>query len=144
MKRVIIWLILLILLLLVISLIYRKSADVPFDLILKIDNRELGIADITAFESIEITTNRSDTYTAYSLREILSVKEIKPETLSRMIFHSADGGSLAVDISELDNLYLVQEIQAGEKSLRLIIPTDDFSQRWLKYLIAIEFKNAGN
>ncbi|KQC07652.1 MAG: hypothetical protein APR54_05760 [Candidatus Cloacimonas sp. SDB] len=139
MKRVIIWLILLMLLLLVISLVYRKSADVTYDLILKIENREFEIADITAFESIEITTNRSDTYTAYSLREILSAKEIQPNKFSRIIFHSADGGSLAVDISELDNLYLVQEIQAGEKSLRLIIPTDDFSQRWLKYLIAIEF-----
>lgn len=144
MKRVIMGLIFLILLLLVIILLYRRDVDQTYDLVLEFENNQVEIADITVFGSIKITTNSYDTYSAYSLREILLAKEIQPNKFSNMIFHSADGGSLAVDISELDHLYLVEEIQAEKKYLRLIIPSDNFSQRWLKYLISIEFINAGN
>ena len=41
---------------------------------------------------------------------------------------------------ENEILYLVFQEDAGGQFIRLVIPTDEFSQRWIKYLVAIEIE----
>lgn len=57
-----------------------------------------------------------------------------------MTFYSKDGAQLKVDSDELPslNLSLIEDSQSPY--LRLVIPEDDFPQRWLKYVNRIELK----
>jgi hypothetical protein len=61
----------------------------------------------------------------------------KPYT--RLIFHSADGVRVMIQpSSDVDSLILITlEKNKEEYSLRLIMPRDNFSQRWLKNVVRI-------
>ncbi|MCF7911516.1 MAG: hypothetical protein K9M99_03230 [Candidatus Cloacimonetes bacterium] len=59
---------------------------------------------------------------------------------AKLTFISRDNAQLTIDKEELDSLYLSMISNGEESYLRLIIPTDDFHQRWLKYITQIELK----
>ena len=63
----------------------------------------------------------------------------------RLTFHSTDGASVMIAPQEFkDNIILISlEKQKGELTLRLIMPEDPFSQRWLKNVarIVVETNN---
>jgi len=44
-------------------------------------------------------------------------------------------------MDEINDLYLAENTKGELKYLRLVIPTDDFPQRWMKYISLVEFTN---
>jgi hypothetical protein len=68
--------------------------------------------------------------------------ENKIADFTRYIFHSADGARVMIaPQAHRDFLILMAlEFEDGEYSLRLIMPEDSFSQRWLKNVVRIEVR----
>jgi hypothetical protein len=141
MKRIIIVLIILIFLLIGISYIFRNTDDPSSILIISYNEKELPISDLTEFGATEIVTKRDETFRAYALQEILLQINVNEKIFNKLLFRSSDGGSLAIDATELEDLYLVMDSKNNERYLRLIIPADDFPQRWLKYINRVELVN---
>jgi hypothetical protein len=58
---------------------------------------------------------------------------------SKLIFHSDDGAKVSLDFNQLDSDLILISIEknGGKYSLRLILPDDSFSQRWLKNIVKI-------
>ena len=59
---------------------------------------------------------------------------------NKLTFVSSDNAQLTIDRQELESLYLAMISKDEESYLRLIIPIDDFHQRWLKYITQIDLK----
>ena len=59
---------------------------------------------------------------------------------NKLTFVSSDNAQLTIDRQELESLYLAMISKDEESYLRLIIPSDDFHQRWLKYITQIDLK----
>jgi len=59
---------------------------------------------------------------------------------NKLTFISSDNAELTINRKELDSLYLSLISKEGESYLRLIIPSDAFHQRWLKYITQIDLK----
>ncbi|MDP8210137.1 MAG: hypothetical protein P9M05_04955 [Candidatus Stygibacter australis] len=59
---------------------------------------------------------------------------------NKLTFVSSDNAQLTIDRQELESLYLAMISKDEESYLRLIIPSDDFHQRWLKYVTQIDLK----
>lgn len=57
-----------------------------------------------------------------------------------LTFFSSDGAQLKVSKDEYNSLFLTQVKDGEGYYLRLVIPTDDFSQRWLKYINRIQMQ----
>jgi len=144
MKKVIAVLILLIVILLVVTYFYNKGSVVNEGVILSSNEGEFKLNDMKNYGSEQISTYKGDNYLGIALREIVKFHNINIEPYEQIIFHSTDGGSMAVNIIELNDLYLVDLKNKSESYLRLIIPTDEFSQRWLKYINRIELTDVKN
>ncbi len=141
MKRILIILFALVLILLAMTFLFNRGNDKEVVLNLIFLDKTIKLNELAQFGAQEISTAGGDRYTGYSLQEMMIKLNEKPEDYTSIIFSSSDGSSLAVDISELLDLYLINFSRDGEQYLRLIIPSDNFSQRWLKYISIIEFKN---
>ena len=141
MKRVITILITLTLLLLIAVYINTQNQKNTNGLIIKYGEIEKNISDFSIYKSTKITTKNDDDLIAFSLKKIITDIGLNKKKYSKIIFHSSDGGTLAVNGNELDNLYIIEKNKGEEKYLKLVIPTDNFSQRWLKYIVRIEFSN---
>jgi len=140
MKQVVIILAVLAIILLI--LIYFNNNDAVNDhLIFKFDKMEEIIPDISIFQTNTIHTKRNDTFQGIPLINIMASVKISEEDYSSLVFHTSDGGSLAVGMNEINDLYLVEITKDKENYLRLVIPTDDFPQRWMKYISLVEFLN---
>ena len=59
-------------------------------------------------------------------------KNLNSDNWQNLIFYSSDGAQVQINRTELPLLYLSQITKNQENYLRLIIPSDSFSQRWLK------------
>jgi len=57
-----------------------------------------------------------------------------------ILFHSADGARILISPQEHRDFLILMalELENGEYSLRLIMPEDNFSQRWLKNVVRIK------
>ena len=141
MKRVISILITLILLLLIAVYINTQNQKSTTGLIIKYGEIENNIADLSYYESTKITTKNGDDLIAFSLKKIVTEIGLNEKDYSKIVFYSSDGGTLAVNSNEINELYLMEKTKGKKKYLRLIIPNDNFSQRWLKYIVRIEFSN---
>ncbi len=141
MKRIIAILIGLTLILLIAVYINTQNQNNNAGLTIKYEEIEKNISDLSNYESTRITTKKGKDYLAFPLTKMINSIGIKEVQFSKITFHSSDGGTLAVNGNELANLYLVENKKGKEQYLRLVIPTDDFSQRWLKYIVMIELSN---
>ena len=83
-------------------------------------------------------TNRGDEYSGYQLVSLLQKNGISD--YKSLILFSEDGGSLHLKKDDIANAYLIWLDDTEKPNLRLIISTDEFGQRWMKYLTAIEIK----
>lgn len=70
-----------------------------------------------------------------TVNNVLALFDVDEKGLTAITFFANDGGSLKVDSTELEKLYL-QELENG--TYRLVIPSDQFKQRWLKNITSIE------
>ncbi|MDP8267637.1 MAG: hypothetical protein P9L97_02800 [Candidatus Tenebribacter davisii] len=96
----------------------------------------LTFSKLNSFEKISFTTARGDKFSGYDLTAILNSKKIPADSKTTYSFHSNDGGTLNVNKEESEFLYLIFQ----DDYIRLVIPSDEFSQRWMKYISEIEIK----
>ena len=138
MKKIVLILTSLIIILAVLLAIWHKNVDSATGITITIDNNE-KIISYSALEKMSKTsfkTSRGDEYSGYKLIEIL--KDFDPQNIRYLILHSKDSGSLRLNKEDYHNAYLIWQSDSERPSLRLIISTDEFGQRWMKYLISIE------
>ena len=72
----------------------------------------------------------------FHLNTILELSGVEDLEYSRLVFHSVDYARVLISGERL--VLLALEFEDGEYTLRLIMPEDRFSQRWLKNVVRIE------
>ena len=134
MKKILFFLLILIIILVVLSTIWRRIVNLPEALqIIKNDKiHALSWQKLQQLSSYDFQTKRGDSFSGYKLSDILSLLNLDIE--ENITFHSIDGGRLKLNRSEFDTLYLVLMDSEKKLRLRLIIPEDEFGQRWMKYI----------
>ena len=142
MKKILLVLIILIIILL--ALIFYQKSKVTDEEGIKIiyKDREIFLSNskIRSIKQISFTTKRGDKFNGFDLDNIFKSLKIPTNNDSQYIFHSKDGGTIILTKEENETFYLVFQESATGQFIRLVIPTDEFSQRWIKYLIAIEIE----
>ncbi|RLC57334.1 MAG: hypothetical protein DRH89_03770 [Candidatus Cloacimonadota bacterium] len=142
MKKTILILIVLIIILLAL-IIYQKSKvtdEEGIKIIYKDREIFLSYARIRSIKQISFTTERGDKFSGFDFTDVLQILKIPTDIRTEYIFHSKDGGTLNLTKKENETCYLVFQEDATGQFIRLVIPTDEFSQRWIKYLVAIEIE----
>lgn len=138
MKKILIVLFILVVLLTALSLFWKsKNADSQGITIIGNDKTETKIS-LSSYRSNLIETTRGDTIKCWSLTEILKVNHVVFDQIKNISLQSKDGGKITLQNSEISSSYLTEERKKNETYYRLIIPTDQFPQRWLKYINQIE------
>ena len=134
MKKILFFLSILIIILVVLSTIWRRSVNLPEALqIIKNDEiHTLSWQKLQQLPTFDFRTERGDSFNGYKLSDILAL--LKLDNKENITFHSIDGGSLKLNRTEFGTLYLVLMDTEKELRLRLIIPEDEFGQRWIKFV----------
>ena len=132
MKKILFLLSILIIILVVLSSIWRRTVNIPEALqIIKNDRiHALSWHKLQQLSTFDFQTKRGDLFNGYKLSDILSLFKLDGE--ENITFHSIDGGKLKLNCSEFGTLYLVLMENEDTVRLRLIIPEDEFGQRWMK------------
>ncbi len=141
MKNIIIILIILIVLMLTMSWFLNRGniyADALFTIISP-QEREFPVTEFPSSALQSVTIAAGDTLSAIPLKYFLQ-PFLKNTDWHQLIFQSRDSGQLTIDRQELDKLFLTLNNKDDETWLRLVIPSDDFHQRWLKYIVRIQLK----
>jgi len=141
MKKIILILIALIIVLIVLLTFWHKEMNPANGIIVKLEEKEkiISYSDLKKMEKTSFTTERGEHYSGYKLNDIL--KDFDPQNIKYIVLHSTDSGSLRLNKVDHDNAFLVWMADADSPSLRLIIPADEFGQRWLKYISSIDIHN---
>ncbi|MCD6180946.1 MAG: hypothetical protein J7K89_01015 [Candidatus Cloacimonetes bacterium] len=84
-----------------------------------------------------VQTNRGDTLEVFSMDVVFSAASQDMASYTTFRFASEDGGSLSLLQSEMESAYLLLSEKDGKPYLRLILPDDEFPQRWIKYITSI-------
>ena len=140
MKKIYLLLFVLIVILAGLSLYLHKNVGNENTLTLKYKDKVLSVK----FEAIEklphttITDLKGKTVSAVKLSDIINL--VTGNTVSAASLKSKDGMILPLDGKDIPNAYLVLKEKKGEKYYRLAIPSDEFGQRWLKYIVTIIVK----
>jgi hypothetical protein len=142
MKKIILFLVILIIILLAL-IIYQKSKVTDKEGI-KITYKDrdtfLTYSKIRSIKQVSFTTERGDKFNGYDLSNIINSIDISTNIETEFIFHSKDGGTLNLTKEENEKFYLVFQQDSNGQFIRLVVPTDEFSQRWIKYMVAIEIE----
>lgn len=140
MKRIIPILVVLIVILLALSW-WQRKATVAQDVDLMIHTSQgmhgVQYQQLQALPTSQVPTNRGDTLKLIRMQDLLEALDISWHGITSVTLTSEDGGSLTVDAAELPKLYLQMNQKAESQYLRLVIPSDEFAQRWLKYITTI-------
>ncbi len=139
-----IFIILTILIIILLALIIYQKSNVKNEDGIKITYKDtetiLTFSKIRSYEEVSFSINRDDKFNGYDFSDILKSLKIPTNNETKYILQSKDGGTLNLSKKENETLYLVFQEDATGQFIRLIIPSDEFSQRWMKYLTAIEIK----
>jgi uncharacterized protein YxeA len=137
MKKIVLILTSLILILAILLTIWHKNIDSATGIAIKIDDTEkiIPYSTLEKMSRTSFKTKRGEEYTGYKLMELL--KDYDLQDMKYLILHSEDSGSLRLNKEDHNNAYLIWQSDSERPSLRLIIPTDEFGQRWMKYLTTI-------
>ena len=140
MKKIFIILAILIIILLAL-LIYQKSKITDEEGIkITYEDQEtfLTYSKIHSIKQVSFTTERGDKFNGFDFADILKSLKIPTDIETEYILHSKDGGSLNLIKEKNETFYLVFQEDANGQFIRLVIPTDEFSQWWIKYIVRIE------
>ena len=103
-------------------------------------NQEFYLKNLSKIEMQEIKTKSENKYSAVSIQKILESFEIHEKKFIRIAFISGDGAGISFKKDEIPKLFLVQQKEKKQKKYRLIVPDDEFKQRWLKNIKYIELR----
>lgn len=140
MKNIIIVLFALIIVLLGLSWLINRDKS-PSEVLLTVTlsgkSIEIGSFPAEMVQTVETGQGKSEQVIAvsYFLRSYLS-----DSSWNTLDFISSDNAQVTIYRKELDSLYLTQISKDENSYLRLIIPGDNFHQRWLKYITQIDLK----
>jgi len=82
----------------------------------------------------------NEKFQAVAIEKIFEIFSIKPAKVRSITFISNDGGALVLKKSELNKAFLALEEQMNKLQFRLIIPNDEFRQRWLKRVVELQVR----
>jgi len=144
-KKIIFWVIIAVLIT-VIAVLLQFTPDIDGSTLVieKKDGEtvEMAMEDILRLEGITFPTADpviSQFYEKYkkdSLVKVFYVQQfLHTEDFAGLIFHSTDGARVLIENEPI--ILITLEKQNKDYSLRLIIPGDSFSQRWLKNVCRI-------
>lgn len=135
MKRIILLLTSLIIILAVLLVIWNRSKAAQTEMIIIQNESEqtISYAKFSKMTKSNFTSKRGDEFSGILLTALL-----KDYSYNYLILHSSDGGSLRLNEEDIPNSYIIEMAETDKKSYRLIIPADEFGQRWMKYLHKIE------
>ena len=119
----------------VIAILLRFTPNHDSDvLIIEFPNNE--ILEITFDKIIEMEGVVFENYDKPTLVKIVSIQQLLPEfDFIRLLFHSTDGAKVLIENET--NILIALEKNNDQYTLRLIMPDDNFSQRWLKNVCRI-------
>jgi len=142
MKKILLALLILIAALVAVSIYWQSISPEIDGLEIDIDSNIDNVSGkaLSQLKLDSFTTSRGDNYSGWKLSNILNL--VKVETPEELTLFSKDGGSLKLNAEETMAAYIVTDSKSGESYFRLIIPTDEFGQRWLKYIAKISVKKA--
>ncbi|MCD6176414.1 MAG: hypothetical protein J7K29_01085 [Candidatus Cloacimonetes bacterium] len=142
MKKILLILVILILILLALIFYQKSKATDEEGIVVIYKDKEtfLSFNKIRSIKQINFNTNRGDKFSGYQFSEVLKLLKIPTDIKTEYIFHSKDGGTLNLTKEENERFYLVFQDDATGQFVRLVIPSDEFSQRWIKYLKTVEIK----
>ncbi len=98
-------------------------------------NLTASLMDNLQMETVMIGNDK--TVDAMRVRGVLDIYHVDVSTLKGLDFISNDGMNMEIGIEELPDLFLAPY---EDDTFRLIIPTDEFHQRWLKNIVKIELQ----
>lgn len=98
------------------------------------NTREISLGDLQLPSAVTVTSRDGKQYTGQPMAVILGACDIPGEALSKLTFATKDGMSLSIGASEINSLYLSTD-DTGD--WRLIIPGDEFKQRWVRQISKI-------
>lgn len=121
---------------------------------------EVTMADIESLEPQEIVANYKKSgkdpeqrhYTGVPFAQVLTLKGIDAQGYSSVVFTAADGYASALPIADAlnaENCYIIiaeegqplgKKEDGGSGPFRMILPNDQFSQRWCSFLLEVSFQ----
>ncbi len=138
MRKIGILLIILIVILCGLSFFWLNKIPKTEGIEINFKGKKFNINDFSNFTFETIKTNRGDEYSGFSINEIFNFLEIDLKDINEVRFSSKDGAYISFSKEMFSSLYLT--FQEKDKFFRLIIPIDEFRERWLKYIIKIEIE----
>ncbi|MDP8220508.1 MAG: hypothetical protein P9X26_04135 [Candidatus Stygibacter frigidus] len=140
MKNIIIILLALVLVMLGLSwLINRDKVPAEVLLTVTLSGKSIEISSFPEDEIETVITGQGKSAQVIAVKHFLS-SCLNDNSWTKLNFISSDNAQLTVDRVELDSLYLGMISKDEQSYLRLIIPSDDFHQRWLKYITQIDLQ----
>ena len=142
MKKIIWFLIILIVVLVITLLIWHRDTETNGGIKITFSKKHfiLSYDDLNKLNPESFTTNRGDEFSGYKLDNIFNYFHIQSDEYSRIIFHSSDGASIKLKKQASETYYLVLLDENEGQFLRLVIPSDEFGQRWIKYIKQIDLE----
>lgn len=113
---------------------------------------ELGEMEFNAVLDTSDTDPKTHIYAGIPLINLIEDSGINIEDKDQIIVRAVDGYTVALNTKEAevdDNVYIVYKVDGklmktrengGSGPYQLIIKNDQFSQRWVKYLVEIEIR----
>ncbi|GEM_PF-4403278 len=99
------------------------------------EGREFVLAKLKLPPATTVTGRDGKQYAGQPMIEILRACNITEGSFSKLTFSTKDGMTLSIEARELAALYLSGD-STGE--WRLIIPSDEFKQRWVRQIDRID------
>ena len=137
MKKILVILAFLLVALIALSLYWQSQSKLNDGLVIIDINGNSSTFVVKSFRQTEVTSNKGKVYNVWSLVDLLEGNKISFEKASSLSLHSNDGGKIALTKDEIAISYLTFIEEDGKGYYRLIIPSDPFPQRWLKYISKI-------
>jgi len=103
-------------------------------------SRFIPYSEILSFEKSNFSTNSNHEMNGYDLVKTLEALDIPVNIESEFVFYSKDGGTLKLVKKQNETFYLIFQEGTDGQYIRLVIPSDEFSQRWIKYITSFEIK----
>jgi hypothetical protein len=96
--------------------------------------KEFALDKLSLPPAISVASRDGKQYSVYPVTGILSACQIPGGSFTKLTFATTDGMTLVIEAKELDALYLSNETP---NEWRLIIPSDEFKQRWVRKIAKI-------
>ena len=138
MKRILLIIAILIIILTLLLIIRDQQQTKQEGIVISRNSEEKIISynEINKFAFHDFRAARGDEFTGVLLTDLL--KQADFSYAQYIILHSADGASLRLNKDLIETSYLIWQPDSTEQALRLIIPADEYGQRWMKFVQRIE------